>query len=450
MKHHSKQKPVRHHQRKITMSATAQGLTSQAGLLPVVKYLNRIGFEKIINREVPHKRGDNAEYHLSDVIQLTVVGLIGGGFSMAKITAVWADSILRKVAGWSKIPVATTTQRIFKEVSDEQISQLESVNHTLRGHLWRRALRSGASKIGIKPVHWIDVDSTVDTVCGHQEGSAKGYNPKKRGAKSYHSQLAFLAESKEIIHAWFRTGSAYTSNGIVEFTKQLLAHLPNKMRIIFRADSGYFVGALMDLLDKRGHGYLIKVKLKNLSVVLESQMWSLIEGQDGWEQCDFKYRCGGWSMTRRFVAVRTLKESLNKSMQGDIWGMQEYDYFCYVTTEELKPWQAHKIYGARATCETWIEESKGQMGLGKIRTNSFLANAALFHCAVLAYNTLRWIAILSNNIALRQWEPETIRTYLVRVAGKLLTGNNQLTIKTPDNHLYSKEWDDWVAVGLAT
>ncbi len=60
------------------------------------------------------------------------------------------------------------------------------------------------------------------------------------------------------------------------------------------------------------------------------------------------------------------------------------------------------------------------------------------------------MAMLSNNSSLRQWEPESIRTYLVRVAGKLLTGNNQLTIKMPANHLYSKEWDDWVAIGLAT
>ena len=37
----------------------------------------------------------------------------------------------------------------------------------------------------------------------------------------------------------YGTGSAYTSNGIVEFIKQLLAHLPNRMRIIVRADSGY-------------------------------------------------------------------------------------------------------------------------------------------------------------------------------------------------------------------
>jgi integrase len=45
---------------------------------------------------------------------------------------------------------------------------------------------------------------------------------------------------------WFRTGSAYTSNGIVEFMKQRLAQLPDYHRIVFRADSGFFVGALMD------------------------------------------------------------------------------------------------------------------------------------------------------------------------------------------------------------
>ena len=74
--------------------------------------------------------------------------------------------------------------------------------------------------------------------------------------------------SKEILQAWFRTGSAYTSNGVVEFVKQLPAHLPNRMRVIVRADSGYFAGALLDLLDARGQGYLIKVKLKNRVALL--------------------------------------------------------------------------------------------------------------------------------------------------------------------------------------
>ena len=311
------------------------------------------------------------------------------------------------------------------------------------------ANRAGVSKVGLNRVQWVDIDSTVDSVCGTQEGAAKGYNPKKKGALAYHPQLAFLAGSKEILQAWFRTGSAYTSNGIVEFVKQLLAHLPNRMGIIVRADSGYFVGALLDLLDAYGHGYLIKVKLKNLVALLTRQQWTAIAGQPGWEQCTFDYRCGDWKITRRFVAVRQ-RQPQKESPQLDLLETTEYDYFCYVTTEALSPWQTHKKYGERATCETWIEESKGQMGMGKIRTASFLANAALFHCAVLAYNTLRWMAIMSGSRTLRQWEPETIRTYLVRVAGKLLTGNGQLTVKTSDNHLYPKVWDDWVAVGLGS
>jgi hypothetical protein len=434
---------------KVHMPATATGLTSQAGLIPVIKFLQRMGFEKTVNQTVPHQRGDNADYQLTDGIFLTLVGMIGGAGSIAKLCGVWSDGVLRKIAGWTKVPVDTTIGRLFKEVTEKQISQFESLNHRLRGQIWRMANRAGVSKVGLNRVQWVDIDSSVDSVCGSQEGAAKGYNPKKKGALSYHPQLAFLVGSKEILQAWFRTGSAYTSNGVVEFVKQLLAHLPNRMRIIVRADSGYFVGALLDLLDAYGHGYLIKVKLKNLVSLLTQQQWTAIAGQPDWEQCVFDYRCGEWKVVRRFVAVR-LRLPQEESPQLDLLETTQYDYFCYVTTEALTPWQTHKKYGERATCETWIEESKGQMGMGKIRTASFLANAALFHSAVLAYNTLRWMAIMSGSQTLRQWEPETIRTYLIRVAGKLLTGNGQLTVKTPDNHLYSKVWDDWVAVGLGS
>ncbi len=86
------------------------------------------------------------------------------------------------------------------------------------------------------------------------------------------------------------------------------------------------------------------------------------------------------------------------------------------------------------------------MGMAHIKTNDFLANAALFQCAILAYNTLRWMTLMSGNEQLRQWEPQTIRTFLIRVAGKLLTGGKQLRIKLPQEHLYSRYWEDWLAL----
>ena len=90
---------------KVKMSATASGLTSQAGLIPVVKFLDRIGFEQTVNQTVPHQRGDNAEYQLTGSMLLVLVGMIGGASSIAKLCAVWSDGVLREVAGWLKIPV---------------------------------------------------------------------------------------------------------------------------------------------------------------------------------------------------------------------------------------------------------------------------------------------------------------------------------------------------------
>lgn len=118
------------------------------------------------------------------------------------------------------------------------------------------------------------------------------------------------------------------------------------------------------------------------------------------------------------MAVRQEKD-VEYSPQQTLLDIKAYDYFCYVTTENYTPWETHKCYGRRATSETWIEEAKSQLGLAHIKTNDFLANAALFQSAILAYNTLRWMALTSNNIPLQKWEPESIRVHLICVAGKL-------------------------------
>jgi len=433
--------------KKLRIQSTERRTRSQAGLIPVVKFLQDREVFDALDTSIAYKRWNNDQYQLSDVMYLTILGVIAGATSLLKVVAVWSYGVLRTIAGWPWIPDATTFGRIFKEVSVEQISLMETLQHRLRSGIWRDALRAGTSKVGALRQMWIDVDSTVDTVFGHQEGAAKGYNPHKRGALSYHPIMAFCCETKDILQAWLRSGNAYTSNGIVEFMKQLPAHLPNRTRVVFRSDSGFFVGSLLELLESRKHGYLVKVKLKNFKELMGKQVWTPIPNQSGWEQCQFEHECSGWKKPRRFVAVRVEKEQA-PSKQQELFDNKHYDYFCYVTTQALSPWDAHKKYGERATCETWVEESKSQMGIGHIRTSKFVANAALFQCAVLAYNVIRWMALMSGNAKLRQSEITTIHIFLIRVAGKLVTGSRRLTPKTLADLLYQKEWAAWVAVGL--
>jgi len=63
----------------------------------------------------------------------------------------------------------------------------------------------------------LDADSTVKSVCGNQENAEKVFNTTKKVTKSYHPILVFVNEMKLLYHTWLMTGSAYTSNGFVEF-----------------------------------------------------------------------------------------------------------------------------------------------------------------------------------------------------------------------------------------
>ena len=184
-----------------------------------------------------------------------------------------------------------------------------------------------------------------------------------------------------------------------------------------------------------------------LETLLAQQHWAPVRHQPGWEQCAFTHQAQGWSCPRFFLAVRCPAEAAPAAPQTALLPVAPpYDAFCYVSSEPLSPWQAHRTYGQRATAETWIEEAKNQMGLAHLKTDQFLANAALFQCAVLAYNTLRWMALLSGNTTLQRWEPQSIRLHLIRVAGKLLTGANQLRLKLVSPPLAAKVWQDWLAL----
>jgi hypothetical protein len=56
------------------------------------------------------------------------------------------------------------------------------------------------------------------------------------------------------------------------------------------------------------------------------------------------------------------------------------------------------------------------------------------------------MALLSGNATWQRWEPQSIRLHLIRVAGKLLTGANQLRLKRARPPLAAKVWQDWLAL----
>ncbi len=85
---------------KVRFESTGRNLTSQAGLIPVVKFLDKLGFTRLFNCHVGHQRAKNAQYSLAEGVILIMTGLIGGAFSIGKCVSLWSDGVLRKAAGW--------------------------------------------------------------------------------------------------------------------------------------------------------------------------------------------------------------------------------------------------------------------------------------------------------------------------------------------------------------
>jgi hypothetical protein len=416
--------------RRFHVQFSEKNLTGNAGLVHLGRFAEKLGLSKMIQQHISIQRGDSAIYSPADVVMMLVMGVLAGAKHISHLAILRADTAIRHLFKWNDFPDDTTFGRIFRLFTPRHCKELSDVEAMARRKVWSKKFFGKIT---------LDLDSTVRGVYGSQEGAAKGYNPKKRGQKSYHPLLCFIAETRECLHNWFRSGNAYSANGSVEFIKECFARIPKRVwKIVVRADSAFFNGDLMDYLEEKSSQYMIKVKMRGLVSLLENQTWRKIKSRPGFESTVFQYKCSGWKRSRRFVAIR---EIIMTESDDCLFPEPkiEYNYFCYVTNMNLSPLASHKYYGKRATSENWIEWCKNHMASGSILTQDFWANSAIFQSCILAYNLMVWMMWLNNEAGFKE-EPNTIRMYLIQVPAKLLHRSRQWILKLSESYPFRDQW----------
>ena len=416
--------------RRFHIQFTEKNLTGNAGLVLLGRFADKLKLAQMLKHTITIERGRTAQYQVYNIIMILIMAVLAGAKHMSHVFILRSDSALRSLFKWEMFPDDTTINRIFKLFTARHCKELSDVESMVRKKVWGKKWFGRIT---------LDMDSSVRGVYGKQQGAQKGYNPKKPGQRSYHPLLCFIAETRECLHNWFRSGDAYSANGCVEFTKECFAKLPKRIwKFIVRADSAFFDGALLDYLEEAHALYLIKVKMRGLIQLLEAQKWHKIKNKPGFEKTQFTYKCVGWKRARRFVAVRQITESESGDLLFNIPKI-EYDYFCYVTNMNLSPWASHKYYGQRATSENWIEWCKGQMASGSILTQDFWANSAIFQTCILAYNLLVWMMWLNDEDGFRE-EPNTIHMFLIHVPARLMHAGRQWFLRLSSNYFFKERW----------
>ena len=416
----------------VKASFSGSNITKYSGLNTVAKYMNRQNIVKVFGKSFPTVWHNATKFGINQILLAITLSSISGISRICKIAAFSGDGLVKALLKLDKAINENAISVTLKNLGQSGARKLQML---LLSKNARWLHESGLESITL------DADSTVKSVCGNQEGAEKGFNTTKKGAKSYHPLLVFVSEMKLLYHTWFRTGSAYTANGIVDFLKEVKASLPkNIAKVFFRADSGFFSGGLFDLLESFNWDYLVKVKLKNLEKLLQLQTWLEIKGKKDVAICEFIYTAKGWSKPRMLKAMRSVKEYAHVSYLGQKQIVPVYQYVCYASGYDMTTIELHELYKQRSTSETWIEQVKGHTMAGSTLTDDFWANDILWQLSISAYNISVMMRQKKNKF--KQQEHRSFIDWFIAVPAKITISGHQIELKMYEHHFYKDAWEE--------
>lgn len=430
---HKSTKKISFIARSVKKEFSSEQLTSYSGLSVISDFIKYNGIYKQFDTLFTTTRHSASRFCTAQVLSGILLASLCGVRRLSRIANFTFDALVGRLLDLPKNIDENTIRRHLTNLGERGARVLHAF---LLSFTASQVEHCGLSRITL------DCDSTVFMAYGNQQGAEVGYNPRKRGTKSYHPVLCFVGEMKLLLNSWLRPGSAYTSNGIREFMKETLAALPGTIKqVFFRADSGFFNGELFDLLEAGGHEYLVKVKLRNLKELLAGQAWRPVNGQVAISE--FTHRCAGWSEPRVFHALRIVKELVEVDFLGERQLVPVHEYFCYCSNlKGLDAVELHALYGARGESENWIEQVKNSLRAGGTLTGDFWVNDILWQLSAFAYSLSVITRYRSDFWSWRQ-EHTTFRDWFIRVPGKVVKSGRQVILKMPKEYYRKAKWRDF-------
>ena len=305
-------------------------------------------------------------------------------------------------------------------------------------------------------IPWImDVDVTIKTIYGNQEGAVKGYNPHKQGRPShtYHSYM--MANLKLILEVEVQPGNQGNSAHSLPGLMSLLNRLPKECWPEFvRGDCDWGSDRIMTELEQAGCGYLFKMKKsKNVKKAIHhahySAGWTRYDNH--WEGKEFELKLDSWATTRRIIIVRRrlpkkdilLLEKENKKRQKALAFIDEpediklYEHSVLVTSLDKDVVSIIDHYRDRADCENNFDEIKNHWGWGGYTTQDIKRCRFISRMVALIYNWWTLYVRLSNPDSHR--ESITSRPLLMSAIGKMTESSRQKKISITSQHSLMKK-----------
>ncbi len=365
------------------ISYTNKEITPWGGMIFLKQMLQKIGFRALVeqNTDLPQS-GSNRGYKASTIIEGFITSIWCGANRFLHTEVTRHDSALGKIFDWKDTPGQDTYKRFFSKFTQTKNLQ---VSQYFYSWIFDNFKFDNFT---------LDIDSSVMTRYGVQDGAKKGYNPNKKGRPSHHPLIAFVADVKLVANMWLRSGDTSSANNFLGFLEDTLSKLKNKTVSLMRLDSGFFQSDILDYLENKPMDYVVAAKFSHpiQRIIAGSNNWILLD--TGIEICEQMYQSKSWKKSRRLVIVRQRIKDRPKATGKQLSLFEEeeiyknYRYSAYVTNLKLAPAEVWRLYRGRGDAENRIKELKYDFGFDSFNLKDFYATEAALTFAMIAYNLM--------------------------------------------------------------
>jgi hypothetical protein len=288
------------------------------------------------------------------------------------------------------LPAASTFWRYVNSLGINQAKSFLKIMSIVRERIWQL--------IGFQfyKIH-VSLDTTVETLYGHQQGGRKGHNTQHRGKKGYRPVLCFIDETREYLAGKLRKGETLSGEEAAAFIAQIKSYLPGCVqKVLLRADGEFLSWKSVQACIAAGFQFIIANK--KCDPPFDPNAWYQPLKRKDIEYNSCTYKPIGWDIECRFVAMRIPKEQKQGSKQAiqcELFEDARYTYRIFCTN---LLGQAHDViaqYDKRANVENLVGEAKRE-GLDAIPSSKFKNNYAFFQIVMLAYNIWRYMKIMAQ------------------------------------------------------
>lgn len=406
----------------LSISNTGGSLSTDAGLILVQEFLNKIEFQQLLNETIHFQDFRRYWTHdSSEILTQYLLQLISGYKSDSAANTLRHDPVLKTLLGKEVLASQATFSRFLHSLTDETIQEIQTCAQLLGD----RCLAHTNQQEMV-----IDVDSTHCDTFGKQEQAE--YNAHY-GTNGYHPLLAFDGLSGLFLGAQLRPGNVYTSNGVADFLRPIIEKDKDytcDMTLLVRGDSGFATPKVYELCEETQTNFVIRLKA-NKALQTLGQQKVLYGNETNFTQSEVQYyeidyRAKSWQENYRVIAKCTRPA-------GELLFRCE---FLVTNLKELPKEAVYAIYKNRGTMENDIKEIKNGFFFDKTDSHTFTANSARMMISCLAYNIIHTMKQLTFPKEEQNNTIATIRFKLFHIAGKVSKHARRIKIQLATTHVF--------------